>query len=566
MSDTTETKRPRARKAASVPADRATATAPTRPAKKAAAGAADLCELHDAPEGRKPLPSAEVPLKMIVESPTNPRRRFDDAALAELANSIHAMGVLQPVLLRPRKGGLFQLVCGARRFRAAKLAGLARIPAVIRPLTDLEALHAQIVENSQRLDVSPMEEAHAFKRLVDLGEPVDEIGERIGRPAKYVRARLTLLELPGDIADIIDAGGIHLGAALAITRLAPVLQGEVLEKIRKDVQDTAWEEIAAKPFTLGDVQEMVRGYARRMTDAPWSLDDASLAPEGAGACSACPYRSGAQPDLFDAAQDRCTNKPCWDERTTAHWERRKASGARVATPEDKPALLSGHTKVGGIWMSGAEIASGVAGVQPVLVPNEHGPGYREAYIRDEVADALVAEGRTELADQVRAKPRNVVEDWKEEQKRLEQRQREARARLDDRMTELLDRMAVQWEASAAQVLQLLTRRFLAAVPSVAVQQAMFRRRGLPDPKPAERVAQLLDTIDDTRPVELVGLLMEVACYSALHMSAVEWLEELATRTGVALREQPPEAPQAAAGDDEGDPDTEEPDEAGEEAA
>lgn len=519
----TTRKKPATKTEASVPGERATASAPARPLKVG--------------------PALEVPLHMIRESPTNPRRRFDESALDELAASIRAVGVLQPVLLRPngdppRAGknseATFELVCGSRRCRAAQRAGLTRIPATIRDLSDLEALHAQLVENSQRQDVSPLEEAHAFQRLLELGEPVDEMGARIGRPTRYVRTRLALLELPTDIGDLVEAGGIHLGAAVAITRLSPSLQLEVIESVRQDVQDTSWDEIREAPLTMAQVQTMVRGWERRMERAPWSLEDETLAPSEAGPCSTCPYRSISQPDLFDEKIDRCTSKPCWETRTAAHWDRVKASGARIVPAEDEDKLLLHSTRVGDVLMRPQQLADGVEGVKPALLQEADG-SYLEVYYREEVAEALEAEGRTELAAAVRTPTPKELDTWKERQKQLEQERQAAEAGIDARITELVDVVNRMDLARAVTVLRHLVAATLRAVPSVTVLQSMLRRRDIADPGSAQRVTTLLADLEDLPTWEIIAVLIEVATYTELRRGTggpTDWLDELARLTGV----------------------------------
>lgn len=158
-----------------------------------------------------------IPLKQLRESPTNPRKDFGD--LAGLRDSIAAQGVLQPVLVRPWPGkeGEFEIVCGARRTRAAREAKIDFMPAVTRSMSDAEVVEAQVTENSQRLDPHPMDEAEAFNRLVnDHGIDVAEVAAKVGRPASFVYQRLRLLDLVPEARKAFKEtfGGTLVGAGV----------------------------------------------------------------------------------------------------------------------------------------------------------------------------------------------------------------------------------------------------------------------------------------------------------------------------------------------------------------
>src|SRR5216683_8364327 len=144
----------------------------------------------------------DIPLNRIQESKTNPRRTFDETKLAELAGNIRQHGVLQPVLVRPLPGGedgFFELVAGARRYRASKLAKRETIPATIRELTDTECLELQLVENLQRADVHELDEAQGYADLLSLqpSNTVETIATKVAKSPAYVNGRLQLLKLIG---------------------------------------------------------------------------------------------------------------------------------------------------------------------------------------------------------------------------------------------------------------------------------------------------------------------------------------------------------------------------------
>ena len=159
-------------------------------------------------------PERDVPLAEIRPNPRQPRRAFDEAALAELADSIRAQGVLQPLLVRPGADGGYELVAGERRLRAAERAGLTRVPVVVRTLTEAESLEIALVENLQRDDLTPLEEATAYQRLMEeFGHTQDEIADRVGKSRPAVANALRLLRLPEAIKQELSKGRITAGHA-----------------------------------------------------------------------------------------------------------------------------------------------------------------------------------------------------------------------------------------------------------------------------------------------------------------------------------------------------------------
>ncbi len=165
-----------------------------------------------------------VHLDRVIPSKTNPRHTFDQAKLAELTESVRRHGVLQPILVRP-KGAGFELVAGERRYRAAKAAGLAEIPASVRELSDVAVLELQVIENLQREDIHPLEEAQGYRRLLETKEyTVARIAERIGRSAVYVYDRVKLLKLTKEAQALFMDGKITAGHAVILSRLKPTDQ------------------------------------------------------------------------------------------------------------------------------------------------------------------------------------------------------------------------------------------------------------------------------------------------------------------------------------------------------
>jgi ParB family chromosome partitioning protein len=184
----------------------------------------------------------QVPLDQIQPSPWQPRREIKEEELAELAASIRAQGVLQPVLLRPTPGGTaagataYQLIAGERRWRAAKMAGLATIPALVRQVTDAEALEVALVENLLREDLDPLEEAEAYKKLIEVFKLTQEdVAQRVGKDRSSITNALRLLRLPDFLKEALSQGRLSLSQAkvlLTMNKMEDIMAAgqTVLEK------------------------------------------------------------------------------------------------------------------------------------------------------------------------------------------------------------------------------------------------------------------------------------------------------------------------------------------------
>src|SRR6202163_4168552 len=158
----------------------------------------------------------EIESGLIRPGHQQPRTTFDQARLEELAQSIRTSGIIQPLLVRPR-GGLFELVAGERRWRAAQLAGLARIPAIIREIPDEKLLELALIENIQRQELNPIEEANAYKRLIEsLNLTQEEVAQRVGRDRTFVTNYLRILKLPSEIQLLLEAEKLSFGHARAL--------------------------------------------------------------------------------------------------------------------------------------------------------------------------------------------------------------------------------------------------------------------------------------------------------------------------------------------------------------
>jgi ParB family chromosome partitioning protein len=178
--------------------------------------------------------SIEIPLDRIRENPRQPRVRMDDAALTTLAASIREHGVIQPVLVTETIDG-YQLVAGERRVRAARMAGLERIPAVVRQLADREQLELALVENLQREDLDPIEAARAYRQLIDdFAFSQDDLAGRVGRARSTVANTLRLLDLHPAVQDAVAEGRISEGHARALGGLGTDAQARVLPTVVDD--------------------------------------------------------------------------------------------------------------------------------------------------------------------------------------------------------------------------------------------------------------------------------------------------------------------------------------------
>src|SRR5437870_1292503 len=176
----------------------------------------------------------EIQIDLIQPGRQQPRTTFDQAKLEELAQSIRTTGIIQPLLVRP-SGGLFELVAGERRWRAAQLAGLARIPAIVRDIPDDNLLELALIENIQREELNPVEEANAYKRLIEsLGLTQDEVARRVGRDRTFITNYLRVLKLPTDIQNLLEHDKLTFGHARALLSVPdPITQRRLAQKILK---------------------------------------------------------------------------------------------------------------------------------------------------------------------------------------------------------------------------------------------------------------------------------------------------------------------------------------------
>lgn len=263
-----------------------------------------------------------IAIDQIHESTTNPRQTFEQTKLEELADSIRQHGLIQPITVRPNSDG-FEIVAGARRFRAAQFAELFSLPARIVELDDAAAMEWQLVENSQRVDVHPYEEAQGFQRLLDLpGYDVAALVEKSGKSASHIYARLSLLQLIPAVAEAFTQECITTSHANLIARLPQQHQAEAFGNCwRKDWQDKEAHLLPAKHLSAWIQANLYLNLA----EAPFDREDPNLKPE-AGACVTCPRRSGFNTSLFaDVQGDQCLDAACFQGKVAAHIDRELAA-------------------------------------------------------------------------------------------------------------------------------------------------------------------------------------------------------------------------------------------------
>ena len=232
-----------------------------------ASGAMVADAAHEPPQ--RPAGLSSLPLAAIEPHPEQPRRHFDEAALDELAASISRRGVIQPIIVRPLASGRFQLVAGERRWRAAQKAQLHEIPALIRDIDERDAMALALIENIQRADLNPVEEARAYRRLGELDDlPQSEIAKLVGKSRSHVANMQRLLELPKTVLGHVAAGRLDMGHARAL--------------IGHPEAAALAEKVVAERLSVREVEKLVRreraGAGRRQARTPQdSGQDADIA-------------------------------------------------------------------------------------------------------------------------------------------------------------------------------------------------------------------------------------------------------------------------------------------------
>lgn len=268
----------------------------------------------------------EYPLADIRE-PSIPNYRTTFEGIEDLTASVKESGIRVPLVLRPAPDGNgHELAIGARRREAATRAGLTTVPVFIREMDDEQVLVERTIENLQRVDPGPLDEAEGFAVLQRRGWSVGQLAAKVGQPTRYVLERLTLCSLCNEGRELLAQGKMLVGVAIEVAKLAPALQQEALQEVGNH-----W---SGGLTTVAEAREAIsKRVMLELGNAPFKLDDAALVPE-AGPCTTCPKRTGGQADLFpDFATDLCTDSACHKSKLDALWQIRvkqaKTDGVEV---------------------------------------------------------------------------------------------------------------------------------------------------------------------------------------------------------------------------------------------
>ncbi len=300
-----------------------------------------------------PRHGAVLELSQLRESTTNPRKRWGD--LSDLVGSIRVSGILLPLIVRKIPGTeVFEIVCGARRFRAGKLAGLEVFPVEVRELSDEHVREFQIVENIQRVDLHPMEEAEGYSELIDLGYSVPTLALRVSKSTGWVRNRLQLLKLSPEGRGAFFEGSIDISVAYVLARRPHANQAKALVAIARFEK------------TRDKITHLQNDFERNLKGSPFDLKDTTLPRIGVrpdefgddfGDCASCPMNSNNAPvELFGDYEkiDRagiCSNTACFAGKCAAivdrKLERAKEAGSAVLSLGQAKKFLAFGTSVGG---------------------------------------------------------------------------------------------------------------------------------------------------------------------------------------------------------------------------
>lgn len=280
-----------------------------------------------------PADAVHLPVSLLDPCLLNPRKSYAPGKIEELATSIRSVGVLQPLTARPKAGGRYEVIIGFRRYLAAKLAGLATVPAIVRDLSDADALEIMLAENLLREDLPPVDEADGFKVLnQESGWDPTEIAAHTGKDLTYVTERLRLADCPKETKTAIRERRLTLHHALLLVRLG---DAEVIAEATRACLRGRGD---SKPLTVAETRQLLeQRYLLRLTAAPFPVDQ-PLA--GAAACLECPKRASAQGALFPNSEaltrdDRCLDRLCFEGKRDAHFaavrDAAKADGTQVLT-------------------------------------------------------------------------------------------------------------------------------------------------------------------------------------------------------------------------------------------
>jgi ParB/RepB/Spo0J family partition protein len=437
--------------------------------------------------------TSKTPIDRIHPSPTNPRKTFDEDGLAELADSIAELGILQPLVVRPHpdKADQFEIVAGERRYRASQIAGLDALPTIIKVLTDAEVLEIQLVENNQRADVHPLEEADAMAQLAAThGRTTSAIAERLGRSNGYVRRRLALADLIDPLREVVRAERIGIQSGRLLAKLPADLQRELArETIHLDATD--WND-EPKHWRTSDVKTLIRRKTRRIARAPW---DADAEYGEIRACHGCPLRSDSQTSLVPGLDEdaRCLDGDCWQQKDQAWFhatrEELNARGDRMLGLKKSAELFKGwwsqsewvlleeHPRALNTDQTWAELAPDSVTRYGAL--RKHWRGEASLvflYRKQDVIDALEATGHPEKLQTATQLRGEKTDEELAAEKRQNIRRNRARQRRRKRTAQIIDH--VDEHAFSTSTLARLAHAVLHKVWGGRREEVLARRFGL----------------------------------------------------------------------------------------
>jgi len=464
-----------------------------------------------------------LPVAKVSESKSNPRKSFGD--MTELIESVRTKGVLVPVLCRPSADG-WDLVFGARRLRAAQAAGLAEIPAMVREMTDREVLEVQVIENLQRADVHPLEEAEGFKALHEqYGVAVEELAAKTGKSTAFVRNRLKLCSLHPSAKEAFFSGAINASVAQLLARMPEQLQEKAASELLNFPNGT---EPVSHRRALDFIQSR---YMLSLTEAPFDVTDATLHPE-AGACSTCPKRTGNQRELFSdvASEDVCTDPDCFAEKKERVWqlrvERAREAGQEVLAAKDAKRVFlyadevspqSGFVKLDEVCEvdpKGRTWRKLLGKNAPTVTIARDGRGHaHELVALDDAAKALKTAGRTFTIP--KAPATRDPEDYRREQEREAKARALRAAAAGEALTLMVAKVEKQEPGKG------LWRFMVEALLPFSSDAREHRFAGVADAELPKRIRRLNES-------ELRGLVFELALEHALLQTWTGYPKELTT--------------------------------------
>jgi ParB/RepB/Spo0J family partition protein len=446
-----------------------------------------------------------LPVKQLHKSPTQPRRRGGDKPDDDFVASIREKGVIQPIVARLRPAGGWEIVFGHRRHAGSILADLETIPAIVRDLSDEDVFEAQLIENIHRQDMHPLDEADGFKRMMDKGKKtIQQIADAIGRPAAHVAQRLKLCELSSQVRTALDKDSISLGVAIVLARIPSSLQPEALKSL--------WDGISVSEAK----RRLDDTYLMRLDQAAFDVADAKLV-EKAGACTACPKRTGQQKDLFAdiKSPDLCIDRVCYRGKLDAVWliRKKEAAAGGTAVLEGKPAqeVAQGYSHSYRRLDDSEWVGNAQKKVRAIL--GKDLPPI--SLVRDERSGTILEVVKRADVDKVlkRNSPRTTSGGRNDAEKRADAKDRIRSAAMNLAMASVVDHIG---NLNAAKLVKLLVV-VLARRTWNDTQQAVARRRGLEKEKTDRRdyatsgvEQRLIAHLGKLNPAGVAGLGAELA--------------------------------------------------------